>query len=190
MLRVTTMWTGILGAPGYTNMFFDAFAEQDRQAVIDSVHSFWVGVNTWLPATARLRVSPEVAIVNHLSGEVDAFQQLTPPAEVQGIGQGAYSSATGAAITWLTGGVRAGRKVRGRTFIVPLAGTGAFEADGSLGTSAINGITNAAQTLLTNRALVVWCRPTPGGGMANGAKYEVTAQRVVDKPAVLRSRRD
>lgn len=190
MLRVTSEWTGFLGAPGYTNFYFDAFAEQDRQAVVDSVRAFWEGVSNWLPATVRIRVLGEVAIVNHLTGEVDAFQQLTSPTQVSGIGQGAYSSATGAAVTWLTDGVRAGRKVRGRTFIVPMAGAGAFDSDGSLGAAALTGINSAANTLLTNRALIVWCRPTAGAGVGDGAKYEVTAQRVVDKPAVLRSRRD
>lgn len=190
MLRVTSMWTGFLGAPGYTNLFFDAFAEQDRQAVVDSVRTFWAALNNTLPSTVRIQVSGEIAIIDHLTGAVDAFENVTPPDQVQGLGQGAYSSATGMSVTWLTNGVRGGRKVRGRTFVVPMAGAGAYDADGSLGAAAISNLNNAASTLIANRALIVWARPNPAEGLTTGAKFEVTGHRVTDKPAVLRSRRD
>jgi hypothetical protein len=113
----------------------------------------------------------------------------TPPTVVNGGGSGAYSAPSGAVLHWLTGTVRNGRRLRGRTFIVPLANSN-YEANGTLAAGTITAIQNAGLALMDEATtrLVVYGRPAPNA--ADGVAALVTGARVPDMAAVLRSRRD
>lgn len=106
------------------------------------------------------------------------------------LGTAAFNPAAGvgAVVGWTTGGIIDGRRLRGRTFIVPLA-TVAYDADGTLTTTAIAALEDFANALMASGPLAVWHRPTTSGG-SDGNSYGVIGFRVRDKVAVLRSRRD
>ena len=189
--RVTAIWQGFTGAPGYTNFFFDAFGGGD---VVDDevgrVVAFFEALAAALPNGVSVAVQQEVAILEETTGGlIDYAQASSAPAVVAGTGSGGYSSPTGAAITWNTETVAKGRRLRGRTFIVPLNG-GRYEANGTLTSVAIDNLTAAAGILVgdgTGPQLVIWSRPENGAG---GAIGPVTSYGVRDKAAILRSRRD
>lgn len=189
--RTTTVWSGFSGAPGYTNFYFQGTGDGESvDAVLTRTHAFWNEIKAYLPGPVTLQVSGEVARIDETTGMVEAFLNGMPPASVKGVPTGNYAGPSGACVTWSTGAVRNGRRVKGRTFIVPLANA-AFDSDGTLGVAALGDL-NTAATAMRDPAspnLGVWSRPSARGA-ADGIFHFVTGHRITDKAAVLRSRRD
>jgi hypothetical protein len=191
MYKTTAKWSGFNGAPGYTNFYFQGTGDgASAQAAADKAHGFFDRVKAIIPTGVTIHVEEEVELVDEVTGMMESVQNVTMPPEVPGMGGANYSGASGACITWLTGGVRNGRRVRGRTFLVPLH-VGSYDTDGTLG-SITSGIIRDAAAYLADPAgpqLIVWSRPSVSGA-ADGIGNWVTSYRVVDKAAVLTSRRD
>lgn len=194
MLRVVAQWSGFTGAPGFSNFYFAGPGETAAaaQAAANDVRTFFAALINDLPAGVTITVSPIVAVINPGDGVLsDEITVATAPASVVGTGAGAYAAPVGAVVNWRTSTVVAGRRLRGRTFLVPLQG-GSFQTDGTLATGALGIIRGAAATLATVNTgapieLVVWHRPVNNAG---GSTAVVTSSFVPDKAAVLRSRRD
>lgn len=189
--RVTVNWTGFTGAPGYSNFFFTGpgtggAAVESR----DRVRGFFNAVRAILPTQVQFLVEGEVAVIDQATGEITGYVMAEPePVTGQGQMTGGYSAASGAVVTWNTAGVRNSRRVRGRTFVVPISGL-AYQNDGTLLGTTITTLNTAATELVGtgfNSGFGVWARPVGGSG---GGFYEVNGFRVPDKAAVLRSRRD
>lgn len=189
--RVSVLWTGFHGAPGYSNFFFSGDGSGgNAEEARDRVVAFFNGMNQLLPSDVNYNVEGEVAVLDEQTGAVTDYilVELDPDGGF-GTSSGGYSAASGAVVTWNTNGVRNGRRVRGRTFIVPLGGN-TYEDNGTLLASTILDIQAAAQELVGvnfDSRFGVWSRPGTSGG---GAFYEVTGFRVPDMSAILRSRRD
>lgn len=184
-------WSGFAGAPGYSSFYFAGGGGliTDAQQVADRVSDAIPGLAAALPGDVRIAVENEVERLDSDTGEILGFHSVTTDAGFTGGGSGGYSAASGAVINWRTDDVRFGRRIRGRTFIVPLAGNG-FDADGTLSASAlsdVNGFANAIRGGDLDSELVVWSRPRDGAG---GVAATVTGHSVPDMAAVLRSRRD
>lgn len=189
--RVTSVWTGFSGAPGYTNFYFLGNAEVGGIAANFSVRMFWQEIRDRIPAGVTIATEAEHANIDETTGEVISY--YTPEHEgamsVAGSAAGGYSAPSGAVVGWNTDTVRAGRRVRGRTFIVPLGGN-AYQSDGTLNPGVQTAIQGAANDLIASTVgneLVVWARPVNGAG---GVAAPVVSARVPDMGAVLRSRRD
>lgn len=116
-----------------------------------------------------------------------AWSVATTPSVVTGTGAGNYAGNAGAVIHWLTTGVNQGRRIRGRTFIVPIV-SAAYDATGSLSTTFITTLTTAGNVLIAaNPGLInVWSRPRPG---RSGSQFSISSCRVPDLAVSLRSRR-
>lgn len=192
IFRIQARWTGFTGAPGYSAFHFDAATEgagPTAQACADAVGAFFVSVRDHLPSGVRVSVEAEVQRLEETTGELIGFETITAPAPALGNSAGNWSAASGAVVIWSTGGVRSGRRIQGRTFLVPLGGTG-LSTDGTLSAAAQSTIQTAATTLADSiTALHIWARPTAPGA-ADGQIASVTSARVPDMSAVLRSRRD
>lgn len=189
--RVVARWQGFPGGPGYSNFFFTELPSSEgvlaaRQAVGD----FFDGFSSLLPSGVEIVVENEVAVIDELTGQTLDYAPTTAVVDsVVGSASGGYAGASGAVVNWNTAGVRGGRRVRGRTFLVPLAQL-AFDSSGTLSTSGLNLIRSAAADLVGtgfDSGLGVWARPTNGAG---GEFHEVIGATVPDLAAVLRSRRD
>lgn len=197
--RVRTEWTGFNGAPGYTNLFFRDFGNQEpidvdaavAAAAAARVVTFWNTIEQYFPNDVTLRVDNVVDVLEDSTGElVDSFS--TPVnAPILGTNTGSYSAATGGVIGWTTGSIRNGRRIRGRTFLVPLASL-VMSTSGRIEPGVVSTIQTSASALADNTStpdLGVWARPTASGA-SDGQWAVVTGARVTDLPAVLRSRRD
>lgn len=105
-------------------------------------------------------------------------------------GTTAFGSAAGvgACITWNTGGIVNGRRLRGRTFIVPIHAQN-YATDGTLVTSSLSALQTLANSLQAAGPMGIWHRPTTVGG-SDGTSYGVISNKVRDKVAFLSSRRD
>lgn len=194
MFRVVAEWTGFSGAPGYSNFFFQGPEETEAtaQLAVNAVRAFFEAIRNDLPAGVTINVSPVVGEVNRQDGVLgDEIQVGTAPAAVVGQGTGGWSAASGTVVNWRTATIVRGRRVRGRTFLVPLQ-SGSYDNQGTLTTGALGVLRAAANTLAGfNGAgglrFVVWSRPRAG---VLGSTAPVEAAQVNDRVAILRSRRD
>lgn len=191
ILRITAQWSGFRGAPGYSNFFFrgQSADEEDAQAHANAVRTFLTAASDFMPAGVSISLQPTAANIDETNGNIIGEVDFVPGVTAEGSGGVSYSAASGAVVNWNTQSYINGRRVRGRTFIVPLS-TSAYDGAGDLTTSAINGLRNAAQALVEAPGpvpMVVWSRPKGG---AAGSIHNVTSASVPDLAAILRSRRD
>lgn len=198
ILRVKLRWSGFVGGPGYSVFHMRDFTggnpdATQAQSAADRVRQFAVAVAPMLPYVTQLQVMPDVEEIEETNGEMVNIFSVTGGAVVAG---GAtqfitYSAASGAVVTWRTAGVRNGRRVRGRTFLVPLA-SNSYAPDGSLDTTALAALNTAAAALANGSGtpdLGVYARPSAPGAN-DGIWYAAIGHTINDKVAILRSRRD
>jgi hypothetical protein len=194
MYKTTTVWSGFQGAPGYTVMYFDpagAHTEAGAGAANGRVRTFFAFLQQYLSTSTTLTFNQNVDQVDPVTGELVNSFSPTQPGILIGTGTANQAAAAGACVTWRTPKIVAGKRLRGRTFIVPLS-VGAYEPNGTLTGNALGDLRTAAAALVADSPLApprlcVWHRPIAktGGdlGIANAAT-------VADKTAVLTSRRD
>lgn len=201
MLRITALWSGFNGAPGYSNFFFNTdggfwdggIIGDDLQATADGaserVSAAFNAMREYLPSGVEVRVHPEAEVIDSNTGEARGIIEVPEGYALGNGGSGGWSAASGAVVNWRTNDYRAGRRIRGRTFLVPLAGK-AYEADGTLAGLARTAIQEFGTTMIGGTGTAdfgVWSRPRGGSG---GVWATVVASTVPDMAAVLRSRRD
>lgn len=199
MLRATAEWSGFVGSPGYTNLYFRDFTGSGNpdltqaQAASDRVRTFFDAIKAQLPTTVTITMRADVDVVEDTTGTMTDSFGTTPLAPVVGTASvaGGYSGATGAVVTLRTSSFRNGRRIRGRFFIVPLGGT-IYGPDGTLSNTPLGTMRTAATALADQTGtpdLGVWARPTAPGA-SDGEWAVCTSATIPDLAAVLRSRRD
>lgn len=201
ILRVTVRWSGFAGAPGYSAFHFSSDAGfwdggllgDEAQAAADTaadrVANAFDTVGSHIPSEVSLAVESEVEIIDAETGEILGMVDVDAEVPSQPRGEGGYSAVSGAVVNWRTNQYRAGRRIRGRTFIVPLAG-GAYQSDGTLTSAPLNTLRTFASEMVGSAGgpeFGVWSRPRAGAG---GVFAPVVSGNVPDMAAVLRSRRD
>lgn len=197
IIRIRINWTGFVGSPGYTNLYFEPVPEGDpiTQATVDAAHTkvqtWMLVVKGYLPVNTTIAVDPQVAELDEATGDLQGFWNIAAPTVQPGTMAGAYTSGAGVCINWSTQGVRKNRRVRGRTFLVPVGGA-TFQSDGSIENASLTALRNASTALAVDSngcRLVVYAR-TPGAIIPDGGAYDVITATIADKPAFLTSRRD
>lgn len=197
---VRTEWSGTSGGPGVTQLAVTGAAggiwnPTGTQGAVNAVRTFWDAVKGYLPDELKLTVSPVIDDYDTNSGDlVGSYVAATAPLVVVGTSVGVYAGGAGFKLTWNTGQIREGRRVRGSTFIVPAA-SAVYTNTGTITTAVTTAVNTAAANLITALAanetsLAVWSRPrilpTPRGGLA----YSVATGATSAKTAILRGRRD
>jgi len=182
--RYRTVWSGFPGAPGYTSLYSRNTA---GAPVLSAIRTFWSSVSKYFPTGTTLQVEGTQDLIEETTGALTGQSINTPPAIVTSIGSGGYTGVAGAVVDWSTISFVNSRRVRGRTFLVPLINS-AFDTSGSLLSTAQTDLQTAVSTLVSSISpdFVVWHRPVGGTG---GQGYSVTSGSVPDFSAVLRSRR-
>lgn len=201
LLRVKTRWSGFVGSPGYTVMHFRDFGTdpesstaqttENAAAAVARVRTFFSALATVLPSSVTVVPESEVDVIEHTNGELVESYAVTAGAPIVGTATNNFSAPVGAVVNWRTGTIRNGRRLRGRTFLVPLSTT-AFGTSGILNPGANTTIGNAALALAggtTGPRLFVYGRPS-NADATDGAFGIVTSSNVPTMSAVLRSRRD
>lgn len=198
ILRVKLRWAGFGGAPGYSIFHFrdfDGAGDQNgfAQGAADRVRTFANDIKGLLPYQATLTVEPDVEVIEDTNGQLVDVVSVTPPIVVNSVATAGMNmnAAVGAVITWRTQLIRNGRRIRGRTFLVPLVSATFTDA----GVIAANNLAqlNVAANSLRNATgspdLGVYARPS-GPGATDGMWAAVTSHSIPAVGAVLRSRRD
>lgn len=197
IIRLKINWTGFVGSPGYTNLHFETVdgSAWTQAAVNDAVAI----TQTWLaafrpdmPTNCLTGVDSTIAELDENHGNIEAFWTATVTAPAAGAASGQYAGGSGVCVNWGTDGVWGGRRVRGRTFIVPIGILG-LQSDGTLDGNRLTAWRAASNTFAgaANLArLVIWRKPSDPPLYINGGAYDVNTATISDKVAQLRSRRD
>jgi hypothetical protein len=212
MLRVKMRWSGFQGGPGYSSFYFRDFGsvgdpdwspgDADAANATARVQTFGMALREYIVSGTTLQVESDVEEIEETNGELIDVHNGGVQTAINAINAaGGYSAASGAVVNWKTAIVRKGRRIQGRTFLVPL-GPNCYENNGTLASGALTAITAAATTLASDGGAIdlgVWGRPTKvkdangdptGETLPDGQWAQVRSVRVPDMAAILRSRRD
>jgi len=185
--RYVPVWNGFTGAPGFTVLnFFDELTTGEIALAAARVKTFFDAIAARIPDNASI-VYPGEATVHDNTGTLTGALALTPPASTNATGLGSYAAPVGARVNWETGTISGGRRIKGRTFLVPLVSS-TFDTDGTLTSANLTVILNAATAFLAGLAtdgvqLGVWSQ-------IGSSVSPVNSATVPDQATVLRSRRD
>lgn len=183
--RITAVWSGFIGAPGYTGMNFEGSLDSaGAGSAASRMHAFFTAIRAYIPTECTITWDPTAQNFNSV-GQLEGETAYTPPAPITGAGSAAYAGGSGAVVNWATNVFRAGRRFRGRTYLVPLTSQ-AYQNDGTLATAALGTLQDAASALLVGAPGLCVFGGSPERGYATGT---VTAAVVPDRAATLRSRR-
>lgn len=181
------------GSPGVMTMYGVGPAEDTTECQIlesrlKNAISAWLSL--FSSATTTFRHDGFVDVIDPATGALQNRRTTAGGIQTPTAGGGQSPPVLALCVNWLTSTFVGGRRVRGRTFLSPLAG-GVADANGlplsAVQTAANNG---AAQWILKGATAVdtvVWHRPK---GIAPGSTAVVTGTALDPKFAVLRSRRD
>ena len=130
--------------------------------------------------------------IQDTTGDLVGVWSAPAVASVTGGASSTQAAGVGACIGWTTGGIVNGskgpRKLRGRTFLVPISADN-YQANGTLVDGALAVSQQLALDMMGTGPLAVWHRPSSATG-SDGGSYGVISGRVRDKVAFLSSRRD
>lgn len=195
--RIRAVWTG-LPAGSAVSTFYAGGGTVPNLAALQAGMA---NLAALIPAIVKITIENQGDTIDDATGVLSGNWSTAAVAAIQGTGTGGYGAAQGARVKWLTEGIHNGRRLRGRTFVVPIIG-GFYGANGRLLAGAVTnlqGLVNGVVGAGTNK-YVVWGRPTvpknPDGSAIEGAvpsggmSSPITAGVADDFMAVLRSRRD
>lgn len=185
--RLILTWNGpqVVGG-GVTVLHFEGAegAVPDVAAIKSAVTAMAAiipqGVTITVPNSGDVIQDTDGTLVNVWTGSGGGSVAGTAPQQA--------AAGVGACIGWITGGIVNGRRLRGRTFIVPIT-INAFDVDGTITSSSLTALGTFANAVMASGGLAVWHRPTTATS-TDGTSYAVLSNRVRDKVAVLTSRRD
>jgi hypothetical protein len=201
VLRVKSRWTIPGAGVAYSVMHFgDGGDPQGDNTDADNstlaVSTFFSGIMQYVPSVVQVKVESDVELLSAESGELITVLQSAERNVLTGgaAANQTWAAPAGACITWNTAGIRTvtstPRRVRGRTFLVPLA-SGAFDIDGTINSVAMTALNNAATGLrgnFSNQQFGIYARPSKTPSVP-GAFHTITGHRITDQAAILRSRR-
>lgn len=193
--KIVSTWTGIVGQPGYTVMYVRSTAANPSP-----IFTFFDSIKAYLPVSANVNVPNTGPLLDELTGKETGVWSQGLQQNVIGTGTSAYAPSQGAQVKWTTADWVNGRRVVGRTFLVPLM-TGVYGTGGVIATATANAINAAATALISGFSgnFVVWARPLYKAGAnpgdppvleRQGSLHTITTATTPTKPCTLNSRRD
>lgn len=195
-VRAGLQWSN--GGPGVTTWYFSPgvppvqWTDAGLVDVLDEVLAFYTDFKPFLAAEVQVTVDPVVDIVQVDNGNmVNQIVVSGATRTVQGAGVAAHGNrASQLCVNLLTDKFAKGRRLRGRHYHGPLADR-SIDGNGFIESLAYDfpqdGYTAMVSGIGTR--LAVYSRPSSKGA-SDGSYGDVTALRVMERPAILRSRRD
>lgn len=183
MARLRVELTDPAMGSGVATHYFTGLTADAQQAVKD----FWSACASHMAGYVNIKVPNVADVLDETDGTLLNTTVQGTEGNFVGGGTGAYPGGVGACINWTTAGIVAGKRVRGRTFVVPLAAS-VFDTDGTLSSATVGALSTAAADLITDvgSELVIWSRPRVG---LDGSVHPVVAGSCADRVAWLQSRK-
>lgn len=193
--RVRVALTGYPGGPGVSTFYF-----RGLQTARQSLQSFYTAILGGMPDDVRVQVEATGDIIESTTGDLVGSWVKDPLPALAGTDPGLYAAPVGVLVRWNTGSIVGGKRVRGRTFLVPITNPN-FNTFGQVSAAAVAQIEGAANAFRFEQSLdfVIWSRPFAGSVAVPprparpprlGSDSLVLSASVSPKAAVLRSRRD
>jgi len=190
--RVRVGWTNWPGAPGLSTFYLESGTTN-----VAALKTFFTSIKELFPNSLTTDVPNSGDVIDtgtgHITGGWTGSGGGTSSSAATA---NAYAGACGALIRWNTNGILNGRRLVGRTYLVPLNNL-QFANDGSLSGTCITALQNAATALITAYAGALHIYGPPRDTGTNGPSdpgkaainSPVIAAVVPDLAAVMRSRR-
>lgn len=186
MLRVTTEWTGIQGAPYYTATHFGGLTATEAGAAHALMAQIWTAGATFIRNDLTWTVLPEVSLVDEATGDTTATFLETAVSDEGGLPGDDQPTIIQGLIRLRTGVYVGGREIRGRVFLPGQGDT--YDDDGVPSASIISGWQGIWNTAISDGQNAG--APLQVYSPTNGQAADVTAASMWNQWAILRSRRD
>lgn len=176
-------WSGFTGAPGYTIQYGLPGGNG-----VANLRGLFEGIKQYLPSIVRITYPSSGDVINQTNGQVTGQWTATGQPQTVATGTGGFAAGTGLHINWITQTFVGGRRLTGRTFIVPVT-VGCYSADGTLDNTVLSTIQTSVNTFIAASAgnFVIWHRPTSKGAN-DGLSATVTQGIVPDRVSRLKNR--
>lgn len=182
MNRIRATWVG--GVPGGgISTFYTVGTSPD----VSALKTWFTALAPYLPPNVTITIPSNGDTLESTTGVLTGGWSGTGGGTVTGTGNSAYSDGVGMTSVWNTGTVVGGRRLKGRTFICPLA-QGFASTDGTLNNTIVTAVQSASNTLVAAALLYVWHRPKPSAP-TSGVIATATSSTIPDRVTALRSRR-
>lgn len=189
--RVVVQWSGVnIVGTAVSVLHFEREIAADDPPDVAGLRAAFALMQSALPISTTVTVPQSGEYITATNGTlVGTWSAASAPAPVTGSSTDTSAAGVGAVVNWLTNDIVGTRRVRGRTFLVPLS-TFAYDQQGTLTTAQQTALNNfAAAVRALTPALAIWHRPTSTGA-TDGTGHIVNAHRLRDHVAYLGSRRD
>jgi hypothetical protein len=193
--RTTVTWSGFVGAPGVTRFHWQGIDTSALRDAAAGAHMLFLGnFAAYLPAGLVLTCSPNVDIFDMDTGtQTESLPIASMPSPITGSGSGSYAGGSGLSVTWNTTVFFHGRRVRGRTYIVPCTNN-AFDSTGTLSSAVITLANSSANGLIATAGadFCIWGKrysAPPASEQVEGVLAPVMTATVRDMAAQLRTRK-
>lgn len=198
--RIRMEWSGARGTPGVSTFYAISGA-----AVITDLNGALTVLAPYIPAGVQIQMIETGDTIDVVTGEIRATWSGVRPIPTAGGGPAAYSGPAGGMVDWRSPVYISGRRLRGRTFLVPLS-TNAYSDQGGMAIGLFDALNSALASLLSAHPgeLHIYQRPRPASpswtdvrGRTHpaiaarvGGSAPITAASMSTESVVLRSRRD
>lgn len=192
--RVRVGLSGFPGGPGVCTFYAVSGA-----SALEPLHIMFTEFVASMPNDVTVQVENEGDVLNDVNGALVGSWSGTPQTSLVGaIGTG-YPGGAGFQLSWLTNTILDGHRIKGRSYIVPMA-SGIFAPDGTLNPGNVAAYVAKGQEYVeaVSGNALVWHRPRKAKA-ADGSRHAITARdgasaeivsaAVPDRSALLRSRR-
>jgi hypothetical protein len=153
-----------------------------------ALDTFWNAVRSGMPTGTAIVIPSSGEELDPATGTLVGAWTAGSTTTMAGSGGTTYASGVGCRVVWETAGITNGRRVRGSTYLVPLA-NGMYDTNGNIDNGIITSFQASSQALITalGGTMAIWHRPSTGG--SDGVAHEVIGRTVPDAISWLRSRR-
>lgn len=177
--QIRVVWNGLPGGTGISTFYADPTGTPPTAYI----NSFFNNFKTICPSLLSWVIPNGGNEIDIASGQPVGHWTQGSVATIAATGTGAFAWPTGAMVRWDTNSWLGGRRLSGKTFLVPLLSS-CYDTDGTLSAGTVTNIANSAATLVSGApGLRVWSR-------RSAAAASIASSTCVDKAVVMRSRRD
>lgn len=191
LFRVVVAWSGNGVIGNAVNVLHFDGSNQTAPPVA-AIKTAYNNVAARLAPGVTITVPSSGDIIEDTDGSLQGTWSGTGGSVTGGSAGTASAAGVGACVSWYTGGIvqgkRGPRRLRGRTFLVPLSNA-SYESNGTLESTTLSSLKAFADGLMGAGGLAVWHRPNKTLVLP-GNSYAVLSNNVRDKVAILTSRRD
>lgn len=185
MDRIRVSWQTGAGGLGVATFYA---LDDETAAVKANLATFFNAIKSKMPTSTSVTIPASGDTMDPTTGDITGTWTAGTSTTVTGTGSiSTYAAGTGMYVNWLTAGIRAGRRVRGRTFLAPLT-IEVYALDGTPDSTTLSTFQAAASALAgdASASIGVWSRPTDS---LAGQVYAITGATVPDRVTSLASRR-